>query len=286
LYADYIQCVDYCYDIGLRFSCYFGARRGGTAFLKALSDSPIFSVKHFVSTLLFERPIIMGCQSSKDNAPPSPVNITGGYDYRIQFLLLGPEAVGKTAIITQFVENKFSSESGAGKYVKCPDNEAFVETPPIGRTMANLSQGKKKVTVHIELQALRYLKSKWYKHDFEPPFQSPFRRSSWQKGIIFVYDITRLNTYRQIQECYSFINNENVGMIDGKGLLLGNKMDEVPSEDDQRDSYLHVLKKDAAAWARSKSLPFAEVSAKTGQGIDEAILRLAESCLFAMSRTT
>jgi GTPase SAR1 family protein len=55
---------------------------------------------------LFERPIIMGCQSSKDNAPPSPVNITGGYDYRIQFLLLGPEAVGKTAIITQFVENK------------------------------------------------------------------------------------------------------------------------------------------------------------------------------------
>jgi hypothetical protein len=58
--------------------------------------------------------------------------------------------------------------------------------------------------------------------------------------------------------------NENVGPVDGKSLLLGNKVDEVPVEDEKRDPNLHVLRKDAASWAQSQSLQFAEVSAKTG----------------------
>jgi hypothetical protein len=59
-------------------------------------------------------------------------------------------------------------------------------------------------------------------------------------------------------------NNENVGLVDGKMMLLGNKADEVPPEDEKRDPQTHVLKKDASEWAKSQSLQFAEVSAKTG----------------------
>jgi GTPase SAR1 family protein len=53
----------------------------------------------------------MGCNESKNKNPPTPLDKSSGYDYRIQFLLVGPESVGKTAIMSRFVENKFSSES-------------------------------------------------------------------------------------------------------------------------------------------------------------------------------
>jgi hypothetical protein len=53
----------------------------------------------------------MGCKGSKNENPPTPVDNTSGYDYRIQFFLVGPELVGKTAIMNRFVENRFSTES-------------------------------------------------------------------------------------------------------------------------------------------------------------------------------
>jgi GTPase SAR1 family protein len=52
----------------------------------------------------------MGCGGSKKSARPVVIDQDQGYDYRIQFLLLGPQSVGKTAIMTRFIENKFSSE--------------------------------------------------------------------------------------------------------------------------------------------------------------------------------
>jgi hypothetical protein len=44
---------------------------------------------------------------------------------------------------------------GTVRYAPTPDNENFVETPSVTRTFANLSQGKKKVTVQIELLVSR-----------------------------------------------------------------------------------------------------------------------------------
>jgi len=88
------------------------------------------------------------------------------------------------------------------------------------------------------------------------------------RGIVLVYDVTRPQSFHNLKNWYDEIKKH---VYDGKAslLVIGNKTDLI----DQRQ----VSKDEGYRFATSIDANFAEASAKTGQGIDEAILRFART---------
>jgi hypothetical protein len=75
--------------------------------------------------------------------------------------------------------------------------------------------------------------------------------------------VTPLAFVRELTWLYCNQIGENVGLIQGRTLLLGNKLDLIP---EKRDAQLHVTKEEAETFVKSYSgVTYHEVSAKDGK---------------------
>ena len=163
-------------------------------------------------------------------------------EIKLKIIILGSSEVGKTSILNRYFNNEFSP---------------------------NLLS-----TIGIDF------KTKYFKFDedkvkfnfIDTAGQEKFRAISVNylkgtNGVILVYDITKKDTFDLIQGWIVDINEnnkENIGKV-----LLGNKLDLVG----QRE----VLKDDAQGLANKLGCKLFEVSAKTGENINEALDEIARA---------
>jgi small GTP-binding protein len=158
----------------------------------------------------------------------------------LKIIILGSSEVGKTSILNRYFNNEFKQ---------------------------NLLS-----TIGIDF------KTKYFKFDEEKvkfnfidtAGQEKFRAISVNylkgtNGVILVYDITNKETFDLIRSWIQDINDNNKSNI-GK-VLLGNKLD----LEEKRD----VLVEDAEELAKELNCKHFEVSAKTGEGVNEALDEIA-----------
>ncbi len=161
-----------------------------------------------------------------------------------KIVMLGDSAVGKTSIALRYIENKFSN--------------AHIVT--LGATF---QQPK------VKLKNGNTIKMNLWDTSGEEKFKSmlPMYYKS-AKGAILTYDIGCKKSFENvtdwIDELHDHVKLENSVMV-----LVGNKKDLPPEERE-------VSTSTAASLAQEHNMLFLEVSAKSGDNIDEIFNSLAE----------
>ena len=162
---------------------------------------------------------------------------------RIKLLIIGDSAVGKTSMLLKYTDNFFPESHLATIGVEFKTKEVEYN-------------GYK-----IELQV-------WDtagQERFKSITKSFFRNAN---GIIFVYDITQKNTFKNVKD---WIKDSEVNDFGFQRILVGNKID--------LQNKRQVSLEDAKEWADKKNMEVIETSAKTGANIDKAVLKLIELIL-------
>jgi len=166
-----------------------------------------------------------------------------------KLILLGDSCVGKTSLINQYVEKTFEED------YKPTIGVSIVKTSVI------LSQIKSKVSLILWDIAGQEKYQKYRKYYFEGCV-----------GALFVYDITRKTTFNNIKSKWYEDFKKYIGLKNSVYLLVGNKNDLV----DERN----VDKEDGKNLANEiNAADFIETSAKNGDNVEKAFLRLIQKIL-------
>ncbi|MHC1592204.1 MAG: GTP-binding protein, partial [Candidatus Helarchaeales archaeon] len=165
------------------------------------------------------------------------------YDTRFTFklIVIGEGAVGKTALINQFIEKKFRSD--------------YKST--IG---VNIMTKSYQLFENVEIKFAIYdLAGQKY---FRKIRKSYFRGT---QAAIFVYDVTVPETLEKIPDWVKSLESEIGPLKNIKALLVGNKID--------LERKVEYLK--GKEMADNFGIPYIETSAKTGANVDKAFGRIA-----------
>lgn len=180
--------------------------------------------------------------------------------YNFKLVMVGAGGAGKTSLIKQFVENTFS--------------ESYKETIGVNILIKDLKIDKKK-----KVQLLCWDVAG--QERFGRVRQMYYRGAS---AAIIVYDVTKPKTFLAVpdfvQDFREVIQDENVPLI-----LIGNKID---LRNEMEGISTSLLKDDVAPISTEKGLEmsqlisaidFFETSAKTGEQVEEAFLRIANELI-------
>lgn len=160
-------------------------------------------------------------------------------------IILGDASVGKTSITIRYTTKNFQ--------------ESYV--PTIG---AQFQQPR------IQLKNGNTLKMNLWDTAGEEKFRSLLQiyyRES--KGAILVYDITSIDSFTSIEKAWLPALADHIKKEEAVLFLVGNKKD-IPVKDKKVETEV------AQRFAESNGMIFVEVSAKSGEGIDELFNILAE----------
>ena len=162
-------------------------------------------------------------------------------DYEIKILTLGESSVGKTAIIVRYFLNTFSEKA---------------------ITTTGIDVQKKKMVMFNKVLEIRV---------WDTAGQEKFRSLSKQfynktQGILLIYDITSRNSFEALKIWLKDIK-ANL-QTNAKIILVGNKIDLGKGEVDREEAMQFSIKNDIQLFF---------TSAKTGEGIENAMASLIES---------
>ena len=167
------------------------------------------------------------------------------YDYLFKFILIGDSTVGKTCVLTRFVDGWFKADSD----------------PTIGVEFGSkVLKCKSGVTVRLQVWDTAGQES------FRSITRSYYRGAI---GALLVYDITNPSSFDNLPGWLKDsldATNHNIGLV-----LVGNKAD---LEDERK-----VDKEVAKNFAKENNLLFLETSAKEGQNIEKVFQILSEQIL-------
>jgi small GTP-binding protein len=175
--------------------------------------------------------------------------------YKAKVCLLGDPMVGKTSLIRKFVLDQFSDEYLSTLGAKVTKREMNLN---IGGIQHNMSL----MIWDIVGQADKFKDSL---SDFKS-FRPPSRFYSNTNGVLIVCDLTRRETFDRIKFWYDNIRTEmgyNIPTV-----LLGNKFD---LKNDVKITYDEIMKVN-----RDFGFPFFYTSAKTGENVEMAFIKLSE----------
>lgn len=181
--------------------------------------------------------------------PESPV---------VAIKIAGDESVGKTALLTRFIENRF----GCTSYLFYPKE----------RTTFTFETSPKR------FPALKMCKAKFW--DTRGYMATRFRCSAkvhWQfsHAIILAFDLTRAESFESLKTRW-IIGVLQFAPVDCKFVVVGLKSDLCPTK-------RQVSAEDAQRFAAELCCPYVEASSKTGKNIDETVLYIVgkalETCL-------
>lgn len=166
-----------------------------------------------------------------------------------KLILIGDSFVGKTSLINQYVEKSFEED------YKPTLGVSIIKTSVI------LDQIKSKVSLILWDMAAQEKYQKYRKFYYEGCV-----------GALFVYDITRPTTFNNIKSKWYEDFKNYIGLKNSVYLLIGNKNDLV----DERN----VDKEDGKNLANEiNAADFIETSAKNGDNVEKAFLRLIQKIL-------
>ena len=160
------------------------------------------------------------------------------YDFAIEIIILGQASVGKTNLINRFVNYEFNENIN----------------PTIGNDYFKSMQ---------KIHGMNILVKFWDtagQERFATLSNMIFRNAN---GVIFVYDITKRETFEKIPIWHNFVNNGNTRKL--KFMLVGNKNDLAEKRE--------VSVEEARSYAISHDMLFFETSAKTNKNgcVDKAM---------------
>ena len=160
------------------------------------------------------------------------------YDKTCQLLIIGDTSVGKTSILTRYTNGTFKEE--------------YLAT--VGLDYHTKIEDINNQTIQIKLWDTAG------QERFKSLTQNLFRNA---EGVLLVFDITKNETFYGLKDWISSIKKN----IDSQSIfmpiiILGNKIDLEGRE---------VSTEDAEKFAKENNYKYFETSAKTGEGVDNAI---------------
>ena len=164
------------------------------------------------------------------------------YDKTCQLLIIGDSSVGKTSLITRYTNGTFKEE--------------YLAT--VGLDYSSKDEEFNNETIHIKLWDTAG------QERFKSLTQNYFRNA---EGVLLVYDVTKTESFDNLRDWISSIKkNMETKNIFLPLIIVGNKVD----MEDSRE----ISKEDAENFAKENNYKYFETSAKTGEGVDEAIREL------------
>jgi small GTP-binding protein len=167
----------------------------------------------------------------------------------IRVILIGDSTVGKTQILLRSTENTFSDEA--------------MSTIGVDFKSKCLQVGEKRWTMQIWDSAGQ--------DRFRTMTESYYRRAD---GVAVVFDVSRRPTFENLSVWFESLSRHAIPNV--PTILIGNKSDLTHE----------VEKEDAENFASSKGIPVFYTSAKVGDGIEEALTRLAVDVITHMATRT
>lgn len=168
------------------------------------------------------------------------------YDYLVKLLLLGDSAVGKSSLLTRFCDDKFDSHHvltiGVDFKWKVVEKDGRVLKLQVWDTAGQ--------------ERFRTITPAYYKS---------------AHGVGIVYDITDRETFVNVSYWVEQLSQHGPDGV--PRVLIGNKAD----LDD--DGLRKVSKEEGEQLAEKHGLAFFETSAKTGQSVNEALIKMGEQGL-------
>ena len=168
------------------------------------------------------------------------------FDTKCQLLIIGDGSVGKTSILRRFIQNTFSSN--------------YITTLGVDFYTKDIILDQKKI--HLKIwdtagqERYRSLTRGFFKNG---------------QGILIVFSINDKESFNGLNYWIDSIkNNANLDNKNVPAIILGNKIDLQHRE---------VSKEDAENFAKINNYDYYEVSAKTGEGIDESIKILTQKVM-------
>ncbi|KNB42214.1 GTP-binding protein [Blastocystis sp. subtype 4] len=186
-------------------------------------------------------------ETSKTVARPSQVRPADGpAKYVMRFIIVGSMSVGKSCLLLQFTDRKFSASVG----------------PTIGVDFGSSSLNIDGENVKLQIWDTAG------QEDFQAITRAYYREAA---AAILVYDMTNLQSYEKLQSWLSAVqcNSTNPNIVI---TLVGNKND-VRNEDKV------VSTADGEAFAKENGLLFLETSAKTGYNVDNVFVMTAREII-------
>lgn len=167
----------------------------------------------------------------------SSLKMEKDYDIYMKILIIGSSGTGKTCMLTRFTENQFT--------------ESYISTIGVDFKIKTMEIDGLKVKILI----------------FDTAGQERFKKISslyyrGAQGVLFVYDITDRTSFDDINMWVGEINNNASDTINK--MLVGNKLDLVRLRT--------VSTEQGEILAKEIGVKFAEISAKTGEGIQEMFM--------------
>lgn len=153
--------------------------------------------------------------------------------YRFKVILLGDIAVGKTSILSRFVEDKFTSEYKCNVGVEFKVKSLFLDE-----------------TTGADLQ----IWDTCGEERFRTITRQYYRDTS---GVILIFDLTNRNSFEKLASWIEDIGE--YGPREVNTIIIGNKAD---LDDERKTSF-----NEAYNFANKNNLQYLEVSAKTGNNV-------------------
>ena len=169
------------------------------------------------------------------------------FDKTCQLLIIGDTAVGKTSIISRYANGTFKEE--------------YIATVGLDYSIKQEIIDDKSIQIKIWDTAGQ--------ERFKSLTQNYFRNA---EGVILTFDVTSTESFGNLKYWISsFKENMEKKNIFIPVIIIGNKIDLVDSRE--------INKEDAEKFSKEKNYKYFETSAKTGEGVDEAIKELVNQVL-------
>ena len=164
-----------------------------------------------------------------------------------QLLIIGDSSVGKTSLINRYTNGTFKEE--------------YLAT--VGLDYSSKEEEFNNETVHIKLWDTAG------QERFKSLTQNYLRNAD---GILLVYDVTKTESFENLKDWICSIKqNMETKNIFLPLIICGNKVDMEESRE--------ITKEDAEKFASKNNYKYFETSAKTGEGVDDAIRELVNQIL-------
>ncbi len=168
------------------------------------------------------------------------------YDKNVQLLVIGDSSVGKTSLITRYTNGIFKEE-----YLATVGLDYYSKTEEIDNQK-------------IQIKLWDTAGQERYKALTQNYFRSA-------EGVLLAFDVTNEESFKNLKEWISSIKvNMESKNIFLPLIIIGNKIDK-----DDRE----IEKEEAEKFASENNYKYFETSAKTGEGVDEAIRELVKLVL-------
>ncbi|XXG97124.1 Ribulose bisphosphate carboxylase large chain [Hypoxylon texense] len=203
------------------------------------------------------------------------------WDYIAKLVCIGDSGCGKSSLTIRLCEGRFSPQHDVtigvefgSRIVPVGPPHSKPQLPPSSsaseggglpeppRVASNAPQK------HMKLSLWDTAGQETYKS----VTRSYFRGAS---GALLVFDITRKATFSHVTDWLNDLRA--IADPDIVVILVGNKLDQTQSEDESAPNKREVTRQEAEDWARRNGvLQYVETSAKSGENVEEAFMRVAE----------